>query len=497
MDNLKLLLGKLKEAEEYEHASKIIEFDMETKTPTKGLKAQGELQSLLANKAYEITHSKEFVDCVVALHKELDSLETEAKVLVSKLYKDIERKKNISPELNLEFSNIENEAFANWVEAKKDADFTKFAPSLAKIKDMEFKKIALNESAVDVAYDNLLDIYEPGMTSAKLDELFGECKESLIPLLEKIKAAKKPIRTDFASRKVKDYQQEEFMKFLLETLGFDFNRGTYALSEHPFTELVGRNDERVTTHFYEDNLFSSMYSVIHECGHALFDLSTPDKDWDYYLFDYKSMGQHESVSRFYENIIGRSENFIAAIYDRMQDIFPEALKGVSKTEIFDYVNQVQPSLVRTEADEFTYTFHIIIRYEIEKEIMEGKLDIADVPKAWAKKYKSYLGVTPTNDTLGCLQDVHWTSGFGYFPTYALGNFYNSMYYNKMKEEIDVADAIRTGHMDTINKWMFENVWKDADKLDSSDWIKQITTRELTSMDFLEYIENKYGMLYGL
>jgi carboxypeptidase Taq len=129
--------------------------------------------------------------------------------------------------------------------------------------------------------------------------------------------------------------------------------------------------------------------------------------------------------------------------------------------------------------------------------MEGKLDIADVPKAWAKKYKSYLGVTPTNDTLGCLQDVHWTSGFGYFPTYALGNFYNSMYYNKMKEEIDVADAIRTGHMDTINKWMFENVWKDADKLDSSDWIKQITARELTSKDFLEYIENKYGMLYGL
>ena len=497
-ENLEYLLKELEKAANYIQAGNIVEYDMETKTPAMGVEKQGQIQSLLSNKAYEITHEEKFVECIRELNEHIDELEDrEAKALITYLMKDIRRNENISPKMNLEFSRIENKAFADWIVAKKEAKFTKFAPSLNKIKDMEFKKISLNNYALSKPYDNLLDIYEPGMSTDKLDELFGECKERLIPLLAKIKASNKFIRTDFASRHVSNHRQDQFSKFLLEVLGFDFDRGTYALSEHPFTELLGRDDVRITTHFYDDNLFSSMYSIIHECGHALFDMSASDKDWKYFIHDYKSMGQHESVSRFYENIIGRSEGFISLIYEKMKEIFPDVLSDVSKLEIYDYVNQVNPSLIRTEADEFTYTFHIIIRYEIEKEIMEGKLKVEDIPNAWANKYKSYLGVIPRNDTVGALQDVHWTSGFGYFPTYALGNFYNSMYYNKMNTQIDVADAIRTGHMEIINDWMHENVWKNAAVLDANDWIKEITGREVTSKDFLDYLENKYGLIYGL
>ena len=206
---------------------------------------------------------------------------------------------------------------------------------------------------------------------------------------------------------------------------------------------------------------------------------------------------HESVSRFYENILGRSKAFIHLIYPKFKEIFGDIFFDVSEEELYEAVNEVKPSLIRTEADELTYSLHIIIRYEIEKDIINNKVDLKDIKALWNKKYEEYLGVTPTNDSEGILQDVHWSSGFGYFPTYALGNIYNAMYYNSMKEKLDVDKLIRENKMDVILKYMTENVFKDANKLDSKTWIKKITNKDIDSSYFLKYLEDKYVELYRL
>ena len=240
-----------------------------------------------------------------------------------------------------------------------------------------------------------------------------------------------------------------------------------------------------------------MYSTIHEGGHALFDQNQPREHWNHNITGGKTMGQHESTSRFYENIIGRSEAFIHLVFPKIKEIFGEVLADVSEREFYEAVNCVSPSCIRTEADEFTYIFHIMIRYEIEKAIVAGEVSIEDLPKIWNDKYEEYLGIRPANDAAGVLQDVHWTSGFGYFPTYALGNMYNAMYSNRMREEFDLNAAVAAGDFEKINGWMKEHVWKKADILAPADWIRDITGRELTPDDFLDYLEDKYSKLYEL
>ena len=209
------------------------------------------------------------------------------------------------------------------------------------------------------------------------------------------------------------------------------------------------------------------------------------------------MGQHESVSRFYENRIGRSEAFVRLIYPKVKEIFPDVMADVTERELYEALNVVQPSLIRTEADEFTYTFHIIIRYEIEKMIVDGTVSIEDLPRIWNEKYEEYLGVRPESDRDGVLQDVHWSSGFGYFPTYALGNMYNAMYMNRMKQELDLDAAIASGSLKEINDWMQTNVFARANLLAPKDWIREITGRSFTPDDFLDYLEEKYSRLYEL
>ena len=253
----------------------------------------------------------------------------------------------------------------------------------------------------------------------------------------------------------------------------------------------------MTTHYYPNAFASSMYSIIHEGGHALFGQLQPAEHHDHHIDNRMTMGQHESVSRFYENRIGRSRAFISLIYPKMKEIFPGLLDGVSEEEVYEALNIVEPSLIRTESDEFTYTFHIIIRYEIEKAFMSGEAKTEDLPRLWNEKYEKYLGVRPAGDADGVLQDVHWSFGFGYFPTYALGNMYNAMYFNRMKSELDVDHLIRSGDFGAVNGWMKENVFSKANVLAPKEWIKDITGREFTPKDFLDYLEEKYGELYCL
>ncbi|MCR5031773.1 MAG: carboxypeptidase M32 [Lachnospiraceae bacterium] len=494
---LDYMLKTLEKAGVYDHAGHIVQFDMETACPRDAMEEQADLVAYLNNQVFKLTHTKAFIAAVDHLHAHEEELSVHEKAMVDSFYRMFRRTRDIPASVDHKINKVFNKAYVDWIKAKEAADYSLFEPSLKAVREAELKKMEYIHDRKERPYDELLDLFEPGMTQEVLDDCFAACTERLLPLLAKIRKSPKKIRTDFLYREVPDTAQAEMSRYLMDLLGYDFNRGMFTTTEHPFTDSLGRKDTRITTHYDPHHFISSMYSIIHETGHALFDMFSPDAEWDYHYHEEKSMGQHESVSRFYENIVGRSRAFTDLIYDKTCEIFPTAMKGVSPDEFYEGINMVEPSLVRTEADEFTYVFHIIIRYEMEKLIVNEKADIRKLPLLWKEKYEHYLGVTPGNDAEGILQDVHWTSGFGYFPTYALGNFYNAMYYNRMKKELDVPGLIAKGQIPVINHWMEENVWKNAARLDADPWIREITGRSLDPTDFLDYLENKYGQIYGL
>ncbi|WP_051656522.1 carboxypeptidase M32 [Butyrivibrio sp. AE3004] len=503
----------LREAEMYSHASRILTYDQETICPEKGMEEQGEITAFLQNQVFKLQKDPVFIDDAEYLYTHKDELEEFDRVLAEQLHRAYAKTKNITAAKQLEFSRIMNKAFVDWSAARKNSDFSMFSESLKKVRDANIEMIKLRDPAdvEDLGKDaksldpsdknyvigQLIGDYERGITIEELDECFEHCKERLVPLLKKIMGSKKKIRTDFMHKEVTEEQQRRMTEYLIDVIGYDLTRGAYSTSEHPFTDWMGRNDIRITTHYYPTDFAASMYSIIHEGGHALFEMLQPEENYDHFIEGGKTLGMHESVSRMYENRIGRSRSFIKLIYPKTCEIFPEAMEGVSEEEFYEAINVVQPSLIRTESDEFTYTFHIIIRYEIEKEIINGDIDINDIPRRWKEKYEEYLGVSPENDREGVLQDVHWSSGFGYFPTYSMGNMYNAMYYNRMKNEIDIDKSVLNGDFDTINNWMKENVFKKADRLSPSDWIRDITGRDFTADDFLDYLEEKYSALYEI
>ena len=496
-----MVLEKLKEYKEtlhilqkYEHALALISFDLETVAPHDAKEEQGDLYSYFSNEKFKLENSDRMKELVIYLHEHKDELSYLDAIMIEKKYDEYLKSKNITPEFEYKMSKIYMKSELDWEEAKNKNDFSIFKDSLESVINIQKEAINLRENKLPNMYDNMLDDCEKGVLSDTLDKFFKELKEGLLELLSKILSSKHKIRNDFLSRDVPIYKQEMFSKYLLELNGYDFNKGVLSTTEHPFTSCIAKNDARVTTHYYEDMVLSNIYSIIHEGGHAIFMQNEPQEDHDHYINDEVTNGMHESVSRFYENVIGRSKEYISLIYPKFIEIFDE-FKDVTEEELYEAVNIVQPSLIRTEADEVTYGLHIIIRYEMEKMMTDGKLKVEDAPAMWNKLYKEYLGVTPQNDAEGILQDVHWSGGFGYFPSYALGNSYNAMYVRKLKEDIDFEKCIKDGDFKTINNWMKEHVFKEANRFTPDNWIRSITGEGLTPKYFLEYLNNKYSKIY--
>lgn len=493
-EKLKIFYEYLKKIKLYNHALGLISFDLETIAPENGKEEESELISYFRNEAFKIENSEEYKKLLCGLYEEKDSLSYLDKVLVEKKYRNYLKIKNITPEFDMKMSKIYLKSQLNWLKAKENKDFSIFASSLKEVIDIQKEAINLRENKLPNMYDNMLDDSETGARVEYLDKFFSELKVGLLDLLDKIKKSKHVIRKDFLNRRVPIYKQEEFSKYLLELNGFDFKKGALSTTEHPFTSNIAENDARVTTHYYEDMVLSNIYSIIHEGGHAIFMQNEPSEDYEHFINDYITNGMHESVSRFYENVIGRSREYVHLIYPKFIEIFDE-FKDISEEELYESINIVEPSLIRTEADEVTYGLHIIIRYELEKMLCDGSLAIEDAPKKWADLYEEYLGVRPSNDSEGILQDVHWSTGLGYFPSYAIGNAYNAMYVKKAKEDFDFKKALICGDFEKIRSWMKENVFKNANRLDPNEWIKEITGKSLTPKDFLEYLNKKYSDIY--
>ena len=494
LKRLKEILALLKK---YEHALGIMYFDFETIVPNDAREEEAEILDFFSNEHFKISSSDEMKELTQYLYDNKDKIEDPLDVsLINKLYDKYQKIKNITPEFDLKMSNIFSRSYNTWLKAKEAKDYNLFKDVFKEVIDIEKEAVGYRENKLPNYYDNLLNDCEEGLLQEDLDPFFKELKEGLIDLINRIKNSKHVIRRDFLNRKVPIHKQESFSKYLLELNGYNFNKGVLSTTEHPFTSDIAKNDARVTTHYHEDMVLSNIYSIIHEGGHAILMQNEREEDYEHFINDYVTNGMHESVSRFYENIIGRSKEYVHLIYPKFIEIFDE-FKDISEQELYEAINIVEPSLIRTEADEVTYGLHIIIRYEMEKMICNNQIQVEDIPAMWNKLYKDYLGVDVPNDAEGVLQDVHWTSGFGYFPSYAIGNCYNAMYLKRLEKELPFKELILKGDFKTINQWMKDNVFIHANVLTPKEWIKELTGESLSPKAFLEYLNNKYKEIYRL
>jgi carboxypeptidase Taq len=342
-------------------------------------------------------------------------------------------------------------------------------------------------------------MYEPGMTVEKLDKLFADVREQLVPLVSAIQQSNNVPDTSFLKQSFDVAEQKKFSKFILNELGYDFEAGRLDESVHPFATGLNPGDVRITTRYLPEDVTSALFGTIHECGHALYEQNISKELIGTPLCTGTSMGIHESQSRFWENMIGRSRPFWHRYYPKLQELYPDRLGNVPVEMFYKAINTVQPSLIRIEADELTYNLHIMIRYEIEKALFDGSLGVADLPAYWNAKYKEYLGVEPPNDGEGVLQDVHWSGGaFGYFPSYSLGNMYSAQFRRTIEKELgDLDDLTANGRFAELKDWLVERIYRYGKLQTPHEIVTRVTGEPLNPQYLIEYLSAKYGEIYGL
>lgn len=494
---LKQLFSLLDEMEAYARAIGKLSFDMECCAPEEGIALAGEDMATLGRQYYKLSHSKKYEKLICELHEDSEGLTEVQRKAVEHKYDEYKKTKNQSAKFSYELDLAFNKAYGEWLKAKKAADFSLYRDSMARLIELTRQDIDLRDEKKPTYYDMLLNDYEKGGDHVQLDKFFGALKERIVPLMKRICAEGKPIREDFLTRTCPIPEQEAFSKYLLKIEGLRESALVLMTTEHPFTTNFGPKDVRVTTHYFEDNFISNIFSTLHEGGHALFMQNEPQEFYDNHAANAMSNAMHETISRFYENLIGRSEAFIHFVYPKLLEISGDSLSDVSERELYEAVNIARPSLVRTEADELTYSLHILIRYELEKAFINGDITVDEIPALWNAKYREYLGVEVPNDAEGCLQDVHWTGMFGYFPSYALGNAYGVQILRSMEKDFDVFAAVEKGELGRIADWLRERVFSCASVMTPDEWICSITGESLNPDYYLSYLEEKYSRLYQL
>lgn len=497
-ERLEKLFKRLDEIEAYARVVGKVSFDMECCAPPEGMEKAGEDMAILGKQIYAMTHDPEYVALLCALHDDGEGLTFVQKKAVEHLYDAYAKTKNISPELNFEMDMAASHSYSDWLTAKQENDFSKFRDSLAALIKYQRMSIDLRDEHPEGYYNACLDDNEKGGCEQQLDAFFAALKARIVPLVRRIQTEGKPIREDFMTRSVPIPVQERFSRWLLQVEGLRSTALVLMTTEHPFTTNFGPKDVRVTTHYYENNFISNIFSTLHEGGHALFMQNEPEEIYANHCSDNMTNGMHETISRFFENIVGRSEGFTAFILPKLREMTGETFSDVTPRELFEAVNVARPSLIRIEADELTYCLHILVRYELEKAFINGDITVDEIPALWNAKYKEYLGVDVPNDTQGCLQDVHWCGyGFGYFPSYALGNAYGAQILHRMREDLDFDACMRAGDLKTVGAWLKEHVFAIASTSTPDEWIRAITGEGLNPDYYLDYLEEKFSAVYDL
>jgi len=483
-------------AADLNNASAVLGWDQEVYMPPKGADFRARQLATLASMAHEIATGPRMGRLLKDL-SQAEALTDIERANVQRSSEDYEKNSKLPSDFVEALSRQTSECFNAWLEARRLNDFNIFAPSLANMVELKRRQATLFGYEAH-PYDALLDEYEKGITVATLDNVFAGIKRELPPILDKIRSATQ-VNDAFFYRHFPKTAQWDFSMDVLRKMGYDLEAGRQDISEHPFTTSFAPTDVRVTTRVCEDNFASLLWSSIHEGGHALYEQGLPTSEYGLPLGAAASLGIHESQSRLWENCVGRSQEFWNHFFPSLQGYFPEQLADVTATDFFKACNKVEPSFIRTEADEVTYHFHVLIRYELEKALLEGNLEVNDLPSAWNELYRKYLGITPPDAVHGVIQDVHWSHGmFGYFPTYTLGSFYGVQFFAKAKQEIpNLLQQIENGATADLLSWLREKVHQHGRRYTSEELCKQITGEGLNFSYFRSYILEKYGRVYNI
>ncbi len=487
------------------HISAILSWDQETYMPPKAVEERSEQLAFMATLAHDKAVQPEIGELLGKLGSSSAqsmgdaSLPGVERAYLRALRRGYDRETKIPADLVTEFARETSLAQAAWAEARGKNDFPAFAPHLERIVELQKRRAAFLDPGKK-AYDVFLDMYEPGNTEASVAAVFGRLRTDLVALLGRIRT-RPQVDDSFLRRNCPVPRQAAISDWLMDLMAYDRERGRLDTVPHPFTTTLGADDVRITTRYLPDYFSSSLYSTAHEAGHALYELGiAPGEGFARTsLADAASMAIHESQSRMWENMVCRSSSFWKRNYPKLAELAGPALEGVSLEAFSRAVNKVETSLIRTEADEVTYGLHIILRFELESELLSGRLAVKDLPAAWNGKMRDFLGMTPPDGARGCLQDVHWSIGlFGYFPSYALGNLYAAQFWDAMTKKMGDLDArIEAGDLGSILGWLRENVHRGGSTWLPEELAERVTGSRLDPGHFTRYLERKYSRVYGL
>jgi len=501
----KELLKKVEDITILQSATSVIHWDMETMMPPKAIKLRSQQLALLSRIEHKMTTNPEIGKLLekIRKHPGYDGLNAVQQRNVYLIKKNYDEQTKLPEDLVAEIAKQQAITVDIWKKAKATKNFSMFKPELEKLVDLKKKAAEILTKVKETAtpYDALIDIFEPEMPSETINKIFGELRKGLISLIRKCETAPKQPDVSILKRRVPIDVQRKISKANAEFVGYDIESreagGRIDETEHPFTTGY-YDDVRVTTHYYEENFTSAIFSILHECGHAVYEQNL-NPEWMFHPVGTPcSMGFDESQSRFVENIVGRSREYWIYFLPKLKELTGNILSNVDLDAFVYAINQVKPSKIRVEADEVTYGLHIIIRFNIEQDLFADKIMVKELPEIWNQGYKDYLGVDIENDSEGVMQDTHWASGlYGYFPTYALGNIYSGQILATMEKALpEWKNQIQQGNFHDIKKWLIQNVYSYGNLYDPLDLIKKTTGEELSIKPYLNYLNQKYSKLYG-
>jgi len=494
LNKLKELLG---EVSDINRAAAVLGWDQQVNMPPGGSEGRGQQLATLGKIAQEKFTSDEVGKLLDDLKQEFEGADSDDTAMIRVAARNYDKAKRVPPEFVAEQAIVSTKAFEAWVEARRKSDFSIFQPHLEKNLELVKKYISFFPPA-DHPYDTLFDDYEPGMKTAEVKMIFDGLRPKQVGLIKAIKASKQ-VKDDFLHKKYNEKKLMDFGVDVITQYGYDWSRGRQDKAPHPFETTFSVNDVRITTRFEAENPMATLFSTMHESGHAMYEQGINPAYERTVLAGGTSLAIHESQSRMWENLVGRSLPFWEHFFPKLKKTFPSQLDGVNVKSFYKAINKVAPSLIRVNADEATYNLHIMLRLELEIGMVEGSIATKDLPEIWNTKMQEYLDITPPNDAKGVLQDVHWSYGsIGYFSTYALGNLVSAQLWEKINKNIrNLDDQIRQGNFSELLGWLREKVHIYGHKYDPQDLVYKVTGSKIAPEPYVRYLTKKYSEIYGL
>lgn len=481
----------------YTHVSNLLMYDASTSMPSGGSDATGDTMELIAGELHSMSVDPHMGQLLSALYDRRDALDFQTRREVEELREQREKQEKVPKEAVMAAEKAANAGRHYWQIAKAQNDFSLFKPYLANMVEIRRQYANYIRPGADV-YDTLLNEFEKGCTQAMLDPFFTLMGEKLTPVLRAIMEKGAQPELGFLHNTFPIPQQKALSGYLMDVMGIDKTRCVLRESEHPFTVEFSRNDVRITTKYFEDDLLSNLFSVVHESGHAMYELSVAPELLHSCMGHGATTAIHESQSRLWENYIARSRAFCDLIFPEVCRLFPEQMASVTPEMFYRAVNVARPSLIRTDADELTYPFHVLVRYELEKALFRNELTVDDLPAAWNELYKKYLGIDVPDDAHGVLQDMHWADGaFGYFPSYALGTAYSAQFMAALTRELDVNGCIARGDLSPVKQWLTEKIYRHGMLLTADELLRGATGESFAPHYYVDYLTEKYTGLHGV